>query len=217
MRNKQKHIQVWWEEKDFDKKKNTMLWDKTVWQVQNMQTQDNIIDVLDQDNIIKEINTLISVLENKQEVLALMKQSIESGLLDIYDAKAYREIEGKKLESKLFNEIKNRYGTAQAMLTWLQVRTKGFKDWFGDWQKNPGDASKVIDIQGEPIVMFRGDDKNKAYFEKRENRANKYGNWIYLTKNYATALSIAQTWYKNPIVFLFSLNHYISNHIPKVH
>lgn len=39
---------------------------------------------------------------------------------------------------------------------WLQVRTKAFKDWFGDWINNPEEASKVVDENGEPKVMYHG-------------------------------------------------------------
>ena len=37
---------------------------------------------------------------------------------------------------------------------WLQVRTKAFKEWFGDWENNPSEASKVIDENGEPLVVY---------------------------------------------------------------
>lgn len=33
---------------------------------------------------------------------------------------------------------------------YAQVRTKEFKDWFGDWQNDPKNASKVVDENGEP-------------------------------------------------------------------
>ena len=39
---------------------------------------------------------------------------------------------------------------------WAMVRTKAFKDWFGDWQNNPENASKVVDENGEPAVMYHG-------------------------------------------------------------
>lgn len=39
---------------------------------------------------------------------------------------------------------------------WVQVRTKAFKEWFGDWENNPEDASKVIDKNGEPRVVYHG-------------------------------------------------------------
>jgi len=39
---------------------------------------------------------------------------------------------------------------------WLQVRTKAFKDWFGDWQNDLANASKVVDENGEPLVVYHG-------------------------------------------------------------
>jgi len=39
---------------------------------------------------------------------------------------------------------------------WLQVRTKAFKDWFGDWINNPQNASKVVDENSEPLVVYHG-------------------------------------------------------------
>ena len=39
---------------------------------------------------------------------------------------------------------------------WLQVRTKAFKEWFGDWENDPENASKVIDENGEPLVVYHG-------------------------------------------------------------
>lgn len=43
---------------------------------------------------------------------------------------------------------------------WLQVRTKAFKDWFGNWENDPNNASKVVDENGEPLVVYHGDDFN---------------------------------------------------------
>lgn len=37
---------------------------------------------------------------------------------------------------------------------YAQVRTKAFKDWFGDWENNPNEASKVVDENGEPLVVY---------------------------------------------------------------
>lgn len=39
---------------------------------------------------------------------------------------------------------------------WLQVRTQEFKDWFGDWENDPANASKVVDENGEPLVVWHG-------------------------------------------------------------
>ena len=39
---------------------------------------------------------------------------------------------------------------------WLQVRTESFKEWFGDWENDPENASKVVDENGEPRVVYHG-------------------------------------------------------------
>lgn len=38
---------------------------------------------------------------------------------------------------------------------WLSVRTKAFKEWFGDWENNSENASKVVDENDEPKVVWR--------------------------------------------------------------
>ena len=36
------------------------------------------------------------------------------------------------------------------------VRTNDFKKWFGDWENTPNAASKVVDENGEPLVVYHG-------------------------------------------------------------
>ena len=36
------------------------------------------------------------------------------------------------------------------------VRTPAFKKWFGDWENDPDNASKVVDENGEPLVVYHG-------------------------------------------------------------
>ena len=36
---------------------------------------------------------------------------------------------------------------------WAQVRTKAFKNWFGDWESDPENSSKVVDENREPLVV----------------------------------------------------------------
>lgn len=36
------------------------------------------------------------------------------------------------------------------------VRTPEFKAWFGDWENDPENASKVVDENGEPLIMYHG-------------------------------------------------------------
>lgn len=62
---------------------------------------------------------------------------------------------------------------------WLQVRTPEFKAWFGDWENSPETASKVIDLNGEPLVVYHGSADNFTAFDK-ENI--KTGNGFWFTK-----------------------------------
>ena len=76
----------------------------------------------------------------------------------------------KTLEAqKQYDEVATKYrGTPQWMkapngkptnLTerqWVQVRTPNFKKWFGDWENDPANASKVVDENGEPMVVYHG-------------------------------------------------------------
>jgi hypothetical protein len=39
------------------------------------------------------------------------------------------------------------------------VRTPEFKAWFGDWENDPENASKVVDENGEPLVVYHGTTK----------------------------------------------------------
>ena len=42
---------------------------------------------------------------------------------------------------------------------WRMVRTPQFKAWFGDWENEPENASKVVDENGEPMVVYHGSPK----------------------------------------------------------
>jgi hypothetical protein len=37
-----------------------------------------------------------------------------------------------------------------------QTKTDNFKKWFGDWEKDPANASKVVDADGKPLVVYHG-------------------------------------------------------------
>lgn len=36
------------------------------------------------------------------------------------------------------------------------VRTEAFKNWFGDWENEPENASKIVDENGEPKIVYHG-------------------------------------------------------------
>lgn len=51
---------------------------------------------------------------------------------------------------------------------WVQVRTEAFKNWFGDWEHNPLNSSRVMDTNGEPLVVYHG--TRRAGFTVFDNR-----------------------------------------------
>ena len=83
---------------------------------------------------------------------------------------------------------------------WHQVRTEEFKNWFGDWENNQLNASKVLDENGEPLVVYHSTSskfntfditKSRSYtgvldydlvgfyFTQRKEFASDYGDYIY--------------------------------------
>ena len=68
-------------------------------------------------------------------------------------------IKKRAIADGIFMKAPNGNPTNLTERQWLQVRTKEFKNWFGDWINNPNNASKVVDENGEPLVVYHGSDK----------------------------------------------------------
>ena len=47
------------------------------------------------------------------------------------------------------------------------VRTPAFKRWFGDWENDAENASKVVDENGEPMVVYHGSNNSFHSFKSR--------------------------------------------------
>ena len=62
------------------------------------------------------------------------------------------------------------------------VRTPQFKAWFGDWENDPKNASKVVDENGEPLVVYHGSKKNFTEFRKDKLI------WVTPDKDYITEM-----------------------------
>ncbi|MFZ2486966.1 MAG: hypothetical protein WAZ19_02495 [Anaerolineae bacterium] len=52
------------------------------------------------------------------------------------------------------------------------VRTPAFKNWFGDWENDPKNASKVVDSNGEPMVVYHGTDASFTEFDINKKGSN---------------------------------------------
>ena len=69
---------------------------------------------------------------------------------------------------------------------WHLVRTPEFKAWFGDWENDPENSSKVVDENGEPMVVYRG---------TRESIQNVSGLWLTKKRSYAEGFGDVQEYF----------------------
>ena len=90
------------------------------------------------------------------------------------------------------------------------VRTTEFKKWFGDWENDPENSSKVVDENGEPMVVYHGTNQKFTIFSLEKVGSNvdygMWGNGFYFSpsrkfsKNYGTNLLKVFLDIKNPFV-----------------
>ena len=62
------------------------------------------------------------------------------------------------------------------------TQSQQFKRWFGDWQNHPEDASKVVNEDGTPKVVYHGTNEEFTVFD---SKSGVY--WFSETKEYAEA------------------------------
>ena len=116
----------------------------------------------------------------------LFESAIEEDLTD-----EEKLIKDKAIANGTYLKAPNGNKTNLTPKQWLQVRTKAFKDWFGDWENDPENASKVVDENGEPLVVYHGsnnygfsvfdplkaDDKKSIFFSDSRFIASTYTNF----------------------------------------
>ena len=76
---------------------------------------------------------------------------------------------------------------------WLSVRTAAFKNWFGDWEHDPQNASKVVDENGEPRVVYHGSHQWFTSFNdgKQRQQSGAPAGTIFANDNREIAVSFA--------------------------
>lgn len=86
------------------------------------------------------------------------------------------EIKNSAIANGTFMKAPNGNPTNLNERQWLQVRTKNFINWFGDWINNPDKASKVVDENGEPKVMYHSTTGEFTTFDTDNPRVD-YVKW----------------------------------------
>ena len=155
--------------------------------------------------------------------------SLTDGQWQTMDSNTQRRIEAD------YEATRNKYfGTDQWMkapngkptnLTerqWVQVRTPAFKAWFGDWENDPENASKVVDENGEPLVVYHGTKNFGFTVFSPQNSESSFGDYkfsnnfvAYFATDKMSARSFTGRWSEAEVydVFLNIRNPYVVNNL----
>ena len=80
------------------------------------------------------------------------------------------------------------------------TESQQFKRWFGDWQKYPDKASKVVNADGTPKVFYHGTKESFTVFDKKKAKSSGlYGKGFYFTdsKSHSASYGDAMAVYLN--------------------
>ena len=144
----------------------------------------NLVNVWQLRKFNRNKNFDFTELPTKQDIENLLKErdvpNIDSVFVQEYSqemkdilANAPRDEQGRLLapNGKPSNLTERQYA---------QVRTKAFKEWFGDWENDLTNSSKVVDENGEPLVVYHESPNIFNTFDiskKRFNVHNVNGIW----------------------------------------
>lgn len=91
------------------------------------------------------------------------------------EARQFEETAAQYGGEDAYNQAKADGKTELTYRQWVQVRTPAFKQWFGDWENDPANASKVVNEKtGEPLVVYHGTAGDFEIFDK--GRSNSKSN-----------------------------------------
>ena len=115
-----------------------------------------------------------------------MRDIQENQDLTIPDYQLYKDYYGYGLSSEIetiknkavadgtFMKAPNGKPTNLSEDNWLFVRTAAFKSWFGDFENSSETSSKVVDENGEPLVVFHGTKEKFFEFDKNKTKESVF-------------------------------------------
>lgn len=123
------------------------------------------------------------------EFNSMSDKELKSKVNAYFDSKIYNEellsLKKKAIADGTFMKAPNGRPTNLTERQWLQVRTKAFKDWFGNWETNPSEASKIVDENGEPLVVYHGTNADNITAFSLEKAKHNTGIFLSKSKNVA--------------------------------
>ena len=110
-------------------------------------------------------------------------------LNDSETQKQYDEVVAKYKDTEQWMKAPNGKPTNLTERQWVMVRTQNFKNWFGDWENDPQNASKVVDENGEPLVVYHGTSAEFTVFKNSFVKNTSEGFGFYFTRDKSLASS----------------------------
>ena len=127
-----------------------------------------------------------------EDVLNLIARIKSSSLNETSDSGDVRFSRNEELTEERYNQAKAKGETELTFKQWQQVRSPEFKAWFGDWENDPENASKVVNERtGEPLVVYHGTTAiDKILDNGFKSETGKL--WVHLTDSKEVADSYQQ-------------------------
>ena len=132
-----------------------------------------------------------------EDVLNLIARIKSNSLNETSDIGDVRFSRNEELTEERYNQAKSKGETELTFKQWQQVRSPEFKAWFGDWENDPENASKVVNERtGEPLVAYHGTGAEFNVFDKNKagagNDKGLRGKGFYLSPNRTTSESYGE-------------------------
>ena len=143
-----------------------------------------------------DVNTISSIYEKSVGNLVNEAIALEnSGDVGIFYAKKEATalpVAGVQFPAQLqqliaSNGIVHRLSEKVNMKVSEATQSQQFKRWFGDWQNDPANASKVVNADGTPKVMYHGTNAEFTVFDRAQGKKKVHLN-VFGDGNYFTAL-----------------------------
>ena len=132
-----------------------------------------------------------------EDVLNLVAKIKESAVGELNENGDIRFSRNEELTKEHYNQAKENGETELTFHQWKQVRSPEFKAWFGDWENDPENASKVVNERtGEPLVAYHGTGAEFNVFDKNKagagNDKGLRGKGFYFSPNRTTSESYGE-------------------------
>ena len=80
------------------------------------------------------------------------------------------EIRSRAIEDGTWMKAPNGENSNLSERDWVTVRTKAFKDWFGDWADKNSSHSLIVDSNGEPLPVYHYTSEDFTVFDRSKAR-----------------------------------------------